>query len=132
MDARLGPLRRARLRRQPAPFWSGCQRRVRGSKPVTQMIDQHFANERAPVHFDESDAKCDRTLYWIPLARNPRFTHYLLHAKLGVEAMEALVILPGFKGTAVYDQWEPYYNHIQCKHALCGSHLPRDLGAVKE
>ena len=76
------------------------------------MINQHLANERGPVHFDESGAKSDRTLYWIPVARNPRFTHYLLHAKRGVEAMEAQAILLGFKGTAVHDWWEPYYNYI--------------------
>ena len=87
------------------------------------MINQPLANERGPVHFDESGAKCYRTLNWIPVASNPGFTHYLLHAKRGVEAMEALTIPLGFKGTAVHDRWEPYYNYIQCKHALSGSHL---------
>ena len=96
------------------------------------MINQHLANERGPVHFDESGAKGDRTLYWIPVARNPRFTHYLLHAKRGVEAMEAQAILPGSKGCAVHHRWEPYYNYTQCKHALCGSHFLRDLGAIEE
>ena len=46
--------------------------------------------------------------------------------------MEALTIPPGFKGTAVHDRWEPYNNYTQCKHALCGSHLLRDLGAIEE
>ena len=78
------------------------------------MINQHLANERGLVYYDESNAKCDRTLYRIPVARNPRFTHWQLHAKRGVEAMEAMAILPGFKGTAVHDQWEPYYNYTQC------------------
>ena len=96
------------------------------------MINQPFANERGPVHFDESGAKGDRTLYWISVARNPRFNHYLQHAKRGVEAMEALAILSVFKGTAVHDQWEPYYKYTQCKHALCGSHSLRDLGAIEE
>ena len=96
------------------------------------MINQHLGNERGPVHFDESGAKGDRTLYWIPVARNPRFTHQQLHAKRGVEAMETLAILPGFKGTAVHDRWEPYYDYVQCNHALCGSNLLRDLGAIEE
>ena len=96
------------------------------------MINQHLANEREPVHFDESSAKGDRTLYWIHAARNPWFTHHQLHAKRGVEAMETLAIPPGFKGTAVHDRWEPYYNYIQCKHALCGSPLLRDRVAIEE
>ena len=96
------------------------------------MINQPLANERGLVHFDESGAKGDRTLYWIHLARNSRFTHYLLHAKRGVEAMAGLAILPGFKETAVHDRWEPHYNYTQCKRALCGSHLLRDLGAIEE
>ena len=96
------------------------------------MINHHPANERGPVHFDESGAKSDRTLHWIPVARNPRFTYYLLHAKRGVEAMEALAILPGFKGTAVHDRWEPYYNYTQCKHTLCGSPLLRDIVAIEK
>ena len=96
------------------------------------MISQSLANERGPVHFDESGAKGDRTLYWIPVAHNPRFPHYLLQAKREVEAMEALAILPGFKGTAVHDRWEPYYNYTQCKHASCGSYLLRDRGEIDE
>ena len=62
------------------------------------MINQHLANGRGPVLFDESGAKGDRTLHRIPVARKPRFNHYLLHAKRGVEAMEALAILPGIQG----------------------------------
>ena len=96
------------------------------------MINQPLANERGPVHFDEFGAKGDRTLYRIPVARNPQITHYLLHAKRGVEAMEALAILPGFKETAGHDRWEPYFNYTQCKHALCGSPPLRDLGAIEE
>ena len=46
--------------------------------------------------------------------------------------MEALAILLGLKGTAVPDRWEPYYNYTQGEHALCGSHLLRDLSAIEE
>ena len=96
------------------------------------MINQHLANERGPVHFNEFGAKCDRTLYWIHVASNLQFTHYLLHAKRRAEAMEALAILPGFKGTADHDRRKHYYNYTQCKHDLCGSHLLRDLVAIEE
>ncbi|WP_268765514.1 transposase, partial [Methanosarcina mazei] len=40
--------------------------------------------------------------------------------KRGAEAIDAMGILPKFKGVAVHDGWKPY-NVYECDHALCYS-----------
>jgi len=53
------------------------------------------------------------------------------HPKRGVEAIDAMGILPEFKGTAVHDGWKPY-NVYNCDHALCNAHLQRELTGIEE
>ena len=45
--------------------------------------------------------------------------------------MDAMGILPQFKGVAVHDGWKPY-NNYKCDHALCNAHLQRELTGIEE
>ena len=45
--------------------------------------------------------------------------------------MNAINILPYFKGVAVHDFWRSYYEY-GCNHSLCNAHLLRDLIFIKE
>lgn len=53
-------------------------------------------------------------------------THFDIHEKRGVEAMDTIGILPAFKGRAVHDHWAAYF-HYNCKHSLCNTHHLREL-----
>ena len=45
--------------------------------------------------------------------------------------MNALGVLPHFSGIAVHDCYSPYFTY-NCKHALCGAHLLRELQGIVE
>ena len=48
------------------------------------------------------------------------------HKKRGVDAMNDMGILPGFRGVLCHDHWKPYCR-IDCTHALCNAHHLREL-----
>jgi transposase len=45
-------------------------------------------------------------------------THYDIHTKRGVEAIDDAGILTEFSGTAVHDHWKPYFKYEDCCHAF--------------
>ena len=83
------------------------------------------------VHFDETGMKIEGKRHWLHVASNDKYTCYLPHSKRGAEAIDAMGILPEFKGVAVHDGWKPY-NVYDCDHALCNAHLQRELTGIEE
>ena len=53
-------------------------------------------------------------------------TWYGVHARRGMEAIEAQGILPKRIAVLVHDCWKPYWQ-LDCVHALCNAHLLRRL-----
>jgi transposase len=87
---------------------------------------------RAPlVHADESGLRVAGKLHWLHVAANETHTWYGVHAKRGMEAIEAQGILPKRLGVLVHDCWAPYWQ-LDCVHSLCNAHLLRELVYVKE
>jgi len=99
--------------------------------PVEAAIKQGVLS--APVaHFDETGVHVRDTLAWLHVASTPRLTFYAVHPKRGRVAMDALDVLPQFRGRAVHDGLSSYGQYAQCAHALCNAHHLRELTFVEE
>ena len=83
------------------------------------------------IHCDETGMKVEGKRHWLHVVSNDKYTCYLAHQKRGSEAMDAMGILPEFKGVAVQDGWKSY-NNYECEHALCNAHLQRELTGIEE
>ena len=84
------------------------------------------------VHADESGLRVAGKLQWLHVAANETLTWYGLHAKRGLDAIQAHGILPKRTGVLVHDCWAPYWKLDDCIHALCNAHLLRELVYVEE
>jgi transposase len=85
------------------------------------------------VHFDETGFRTAGRLAWVHSASSGKFVLVTVHPKRGKDGMKAAGVLPSFGGIAVHDAWKPYdtFDNV-AGHALCNSHLLRELIAVTE
>ena len=83
------------------------------------------------IHCDETGMKVEGKRHWLHVVSNDKYTCYLAHSKRGSEAMDAMEILPKFKGIEVHDGWKSYNNYA-CDHAICNAHLQRELTGIEE
>jgi transposase len=81
---------------------------------------------------DETGLRVAGKSHWIHVARTDELTHYGYDARRGKLAMDAIGILPTFKGVCVRDGWFSYDEYRQATHALCNVHLLRELVYVEE
>lgn len=86
----------------------------------------------ATLHSDETGINIKGKGHWLHAALNAQWTLFMPHIKRGKEAMDAMGVLPEFKGVLIHDHWKPYFCYIQCLHALCNAHHLRELQAVIE
>jgi len=82
--------------------------------------------ESGLCHADETGINIDGQGCWLHCVSNNWWTYYFPHEKRGFEAMEAMGVLPWFKGILCHDHWKPYFR-IDCQHALCNAHHLREL-----
>ena len=114
----------------PATLLTFARKAAKTVEPACDEIAH--ALQHAPVaHCDESGARVDGTLHWLPVASTSRLTHYGIHKKRGQAGMNAQGILPHLTGIAVHDGWASYFKY-PCRHALCNAHHLRELVAVYE
>jgi transposase len=78
------------------------------------------------LHADETGINVNGKRLWLHTACNDLWTYFFPHEKRGSEAMDAIGILPKFKGRLVHDHWKPYFVY-QCLHVLCNAHHIREL-----
>ncbi|MDA7949831.1 MAG: IS66 family transposase, partial [Hyphomicrobiaceae bacterium] len=85
-----------------------------------QLIDSHC------IHADETGININGKRLWLHTTCNDQWTYFHPHHKRGKEAMDAMGILPYFKGIVCHDHWKPYYTYT-CLHSLCNAHHIREL-----
>ena len=82
------------------------------------------------LHADETSLRVDRKNHWIHVYSGGDVTVKRLHRKRGCEAIDDIGIIPRYGGVVVHDCWASYLSYDHCGHALCGSHLLRELQFV--
>ena len=82
------------------------------------------------LNADETSLRVDRKNHWIHVYSGGDVTVKRLHRKRGCEAIDDIGIIPRHGGVVVHDCWASYLSHDHCGHALCGSHLLRELQFV--
>lgn len=78
------------------------------------------------LHVDETGINVNGQRLWLHNASDGQWTYFCPHPKRGSDAMEAMGILPGYRGILCHDHWKPYYQYA-CEHALCNAHHLREL-----
>lgn len=89
-------------------------------------IVKHELIQSPVMHTDETGINVDGKKIWLHSASNDHWTWLEPHAKRGIKAMDAIGIIPLFRGVLCHDHWKPYY-HYSCPHALCNAHHLREL-----
>ena len=82
------------------------------------------------LNADETSLRVDRKNHWIHVYSGGEVTVKRLHRKRGCEAIDDIGIIPRYGGVVVHDCWASYLSYDHCGHALCGSHLLRELQFV--
>jgi len=79
------------------------------------------------MHVDETSLRVDKKNHWIHVCSSGDITLKFLHPKRGLEAIESIGVIPRYGGVIIHDCWASYLGYEHCDHALCGSHLLREL-----
>ncbi len=93
------------------------------------LVDRVAASE--VVHTDETGLRVNGKTFFVQIFATAFFTLLGIFAFKGRRAIDAMGVLTGFTGTLVHDSSTVYWQYA-CKHALCGSHILRELIAAHE
>ena len=88
--------------------------------------------ESPVVHFDETGFRVKKKLWWLHVACTDGLTFYFVHPQRGKIAMDAMNILPQFKGIANHDGLKSYTQYGESTHSLCNAHHLRELIFITE
>jgi transposase len=110
---------------------SACRELAQKVAPVQEAVKDYLTYAAKVVRFDESGARVIGKLHWFHVTCNEHLTYYAVHAKRGKIAMNAIGILPNFKGRAIHDDLSSYFQY-GCDHGLCNAHHLRSLEFLLE
>src|SRR2546421_5819719 len=108
-----------------ATITTQLQRAATLLEPVEQQIKAALIQADV-LHQDESSVRVAGQRWWLHVSAPSMLTHYAVHAKRGQAALDAIDILPHFRGRSVHDGFRSYWLY-ECEHALCNVHHLREL-----
>ncbi len=84
----------------------------------------------ALVHVDETSDQVRADKWWFHVVSNELYTYLFASPTRGKAAPDEAGVLGVFGGVMVHDRLAMYFKYEMATHAICGSHLLRDLAAV--
>jgi transposase len=109
-----------------------CNHTAQQVEPVCQAIKAEIIATKGTAHFDETGGRVDKKLWWLHVVCTDLLTYYAVHQNRGCKALDAIGILPVFKGTAMHDAYRSYFQYDGVDHALCNAHHLREVIFIQE
>jgi transposase len=88
--------------------------------------------KQSAINTDETSLRVNKKNMWVHVLSAGDITLKFLHPKRGKEAIEEIGIIPRYGGVIIHDCWSSYFSYEHLVHALCGSHLLRELTFIFE
>ena len=82
--------------------------------------------ESPVLHAEETGIKVGPKLEWLHDLSDQNYTFLHVSDHRGFKAIEEMGVLGNYSGTLVHDCYSSYFK-LNCSHALCGTHLIREL-----
>jgi transposase len=98
---------------------------AQGLKDTAEQIRKEVVSA-AVAHFDETGLRVQGTVWWLHSASTPTATYYHVDPRRGKPAMDAMGVLPQYKGIPVHDGLSSYAGYSD-RHGLCNAHHLREL-----
>jgi transposase len=98
----------------------------------TELKIKQKLRRASVIHADETGLRINQRLGYVHVASTAHLTHYAAANHRGRTAIDEINVLPRYRGTCVHDGLLSYSYYNQCRHALCGVHLLRELTYFEE
>jgi transposase len=86
--------------------------------------------EAAVIHVDETSDQVRTKKWWLHTVASELYTYLFASPTRGKAAPDEAGVLGQFTGVMVHDRLSMYFKYEQADHAICGSHVLRELAAV--
>jgi transposase len=102
------------------------QEQYQALEPFEERLRQILPREPV-LHADETSLPINKVNHWLHVLCTPLLTFFSVQLHRGKAAIEAIGIIPQYKGWLMHDFLSSYLGFENCLHTFCKSHLLREL-----